>query len=153
MTILQILFKTSTFKKKLILLKKLFMIQRIQSLYLLLVILLSFIVLYVSLNSPLGIELNSFFKDLYGFYCIPILGFISLFIFRRRKIQSIICLILILLNLIVLLIYISKIFEGDLNTIIFIILVSSFVECILLLLARRAINKDEKLVSSIDRIR
>ena len=49
------------------------MIQRIQSLYLLLVILLSFIVLYVSLNSPLGIELNSFFKDLYGFYCIPIL--------------------------------------------------------------------------------
>lgn len=153
MTILQILFKTSTFKKKLILLKKLFMIQRIQSLYLLLVILLSFIVLYVSLNSPLGIELNSFFKDLYGFYCIPILGFISLFIYGRRKIQSIICLILILLNLIVLQIYISKIFEGDLNTIIFIILVSSFVECILLLLARRAINKDEKLVSSIDRIR
>ena len=96
---------------------------------------------------------NSFFKDLYGFYCIPILGFISLFIYRRRKIQSIICLILILLNLIVLQIYISKIFEGDLNTIIFIILVSSFVECILLLLARRAINKDEKLVSSIDRIR
>ena len=129
------------------------MIQRIQSLYLLLVILLSFIVLYFSLNSPLGIELNSFFKDLYGFYCIPILGFISLFIYRRRKIQSIICLILILLNLIVLQIYISKIFEGDLNTIIFIILVSSFVECILLLLARRAINKDEKLVSSIDRIR
>ena len=153
MTILQILFKTSTFKKKLILKKKLFMIQRIQSLYLLLVILLSFIVLYVSLNSPLGIELNSFFKDLYGFYCIPILGFISLFIYGRRKIQSIICLILIFLNLIVLQVYISKIFERDLNTIIFIILVSSFVECILLLLARRAINKDEKLVSSIDRIR
>ncbi|MDA9628266.1 DUF4293 domain-containing protein [Flavobacteriaceae bacterium] len=129
------------------------MIQRIQSLYLLLVILLSFIVLYFSLNSPLGIDLNSFFKDIYGFYFIPILGCISLFIYGRRKIQSIICLILIFLNLIVLQVYISKIFEGDLNTIIFIILVSSFVECILLILARRAINKDEKLVSSIDRIR
>ena len=44
------------------------MIQRIQSLYLLLVILLSFIVLYVSLNSPLGIELNSFFKDTDSFF-------------------------------------------------------------------------------------
>ena len=119
----------------------------------------SFVALAVTISDLLRFSIsflsssNSFFKDLYGFYCIPILGFISLFIYGRRKIQSIICLILILLNLIVLQIYISKIFEGDLNTIIFIILVSSFVECILLLLARRAINKDEKLVSSIDRIR
>ena len=129
------------------------MIQRIQSLYLLLVILLSFVVLYFSLKSPLGIELNSLSQYFYGFYGIPILGFLSLFLYKRRKIQLIFCLILIFLNLIVLQIYGLKVFEGNSNTIILIILMCSFIECVLLLLARRAINKDEKLVSSIDRIR
>ncbi len=129
------------------------MIQRIQSLYLLLVILLSFVVLYFSLKSPLGIELNYLSQYFYGFYGIPILGILSLILYKRRKIQLIFCLILIFLNLIVLQIYGLKVFEGNSNTIILIILMCSFIECVLLLLARRAINKDEKLVSSIDRIR
>ena len=129
------------------------MILRIQSLYLILVVLLSCIVIYLSLNSSFDTVLNSWFQAYYGFYGIPTLGFLSLFLFSKRKIQSIFCFVLILLNLVVVHIYSKMAFGGNSNFIILIILVSSFLECVLLFLARRAINKDERLVRSIDRVR
>ena len=129
------------------------MIQRIQSLYLLVVILLSSVMLYLSLVPSFGMELNSWFYAYYGFYSIPLLATICLFFYSKRKIQSILCFVLILFNLIVVQICGLKAFEGNTHTIILLALVASIVECILLFLARRAIDKDEKLVRSIDRIR
>ena len=129
------------------------MIQRIQSLYLLVVILLSSVILYLSLVPSFGMELNSWFYAYFGFYSIPLLATICLFLYSKRKIQSILCFVLILFNLIVVQICGLKAFEGNTHTIILLALVASIVECILLFLARRAIDKDEKLVRSIDRIR
>ena len=129
------------------------MIQRIQSLYLLLVILLSSVMLYLSLVPSFGMELNSWFYAYFGFYSIPLLSTICLFLYSKRKIQSILCFVLILFNLVVVQICGLKAFEGNTHTIILLALVASMVECILLFLARRAIDKDEKLVRSIDRIR
>ena len=129
------------------------MIQRIQSLYLLVVILLSSVMLYLSLVPSFGMELNSWFYAYFGFYSIPLLATICLFLYSKRKIQSILCFVLILFNLVVVQICGLKAFEGNTHTIILLALVASIVECILLFLARRAIDKDEKLVRSIDRIR
>ena len=129
------------------------MIQRIQSLYLLVVILLSSVMLYLSLVPSFGMELNSWFYAYYGFYSIPLLATICLFLYSKRKIQSILCFVLILFNLVVVQICGLKVFEGNTHTIVLLALVASIVECILLFLARRAIDKDEKLVRSIDRIR
>ena len=129
------------------------MIQRIQSLYLLVVILLSSLMLYLSLVPSFGMELNSWFYAYFGFYSIPLLATICLFLYSKRKIQSILCFVLILFNLVVVQICGLKAFEGNTHTIILLALVASIVECILLFLARRAIDKDEKLVRSIDRIR
>ena len=129
------------------------MIQRIQSLYLLLVILLSSVMLYLSIVPSFGMELNSWFYAYFGFYSIPLLATICLFLYSKRKIQSILCFVLILFNLVVVQICGLKAFEGNTHTIILLALVASIVECILLFLARRAIDKDEKLVRSIDRIR
>ena len=129
------------------------MIQRIQSLYLLVVILLSSLMLYLSLLPSFGMELNSWFYAYFGFYSIPLLASICLFLYSKRKIQSILCFVLILFNLVVVQICGLKAFEGNTHTIILLALVASIVECILLFLARRAIDKDEKLVRSIDRIR
>ena len=129
------------------------MIQRIQSLYLLVVILLSSLMLYLSLIPSFGMELNSWFYAYFGFYSIPLLATICLFLYSKRKIQSILCFVLILFNLVVVQICGLKAFEGNTHTIILLALVASIVECILLFLARRAIDKDEKLVRSIDRIR
>ena len=129
------------------------MIQRIQSLYLLVVILLSSVMLYLSLVPSFGMELNSWFYAYYGFYSIPLLATICLFLYSKRKIQSILCFVLILFNLVVVQICGLKAFEGNTHTIVLLALVASIVECILLFLARRAIDKDEKLVRSIDRIR
>jgi len=129
------------------------MIQRIQSLYLIVVILLSSLMLYLSLVPSFGMELNSWFYAYFGFYSIPLLATICLFLYSKRKIQSILCFVLILFNLVVVQICGLKVFEGNTHTIILLVLVASMVECILLFLARRAIDKDEKLVRSIDRIR
>ena len=129
------------------------MIQRIQSLYLFVVILLSSLMLYLSLVPSFGMELNSWFYTYFGFYSIPLLATICLFLYSKRKIQSILCFVLILFNLVVVQICGLKAFEGNTHTIILLAFVASIVECILLFLARRAIDKDEKLVRSIDRIR
>jgi cytochrome b561 len=109
--------------------------------------------LYLSIVPSFGMELNSWFYAYYGFYSIPLLATICLFLYSKRKIQSILCFVLILFNLVVVQIFGLKAFEGNTHTIILLALVASIVECILLFLARRAIDKDEKLVRSIDRIR
>lgn len=129
------------------------MIQRIQSIYLLLVILFSSALVYLFLQP----ENESILASIYWldliFYTIPLLSFVCVFLYGKRKVQAVVCLVLILFNLIPVIIYGQKVYNGSFDMILYIVIGISLLESILLLLARRAILKDEKLVRSIDRIR
>ena len=129
------------------------MIQRIQSLYILIVIILSFLVLKLTIDYSNDIKLNSFLTIYYVFYFIPLIGIFTLFLYKKRVTQSMMCLIMLGVNVIVILSYGLKIYEGNSSLINLVLIACTMIECILLFLARKAINKDVNLVRSIDRIR
>ena len=129
------------------------MIQRIQTLYILIVIILSFLMLKLTIDFSNDIKLNSLVKRYYVFYFIPVIGILTLFLYKKRVIQSKMCLIMLGINVLVLISYGLKIYEGNSSFIILVIIACSIIECILLFVAIKAINKDENLVRSIDRIR
>ncbi len=129
------------------------MIQRIQTLYILIVIILSFLMLKLTFDFSNDIKLNSLVKTYYVFYFIPVIGILTLFFYKKRVIQSRMCLIMLGINVLVLISYGLKIYEGNSSFINLVLIVCSIIECILLFVARKAINKDENLVRSIDRIR
>ena len=144
------------------------MIQRIQTLYLLLagVISLGFIFVFSLWTNTKGVEyfaLDLFYESLIILKVIPILfvlsGFlslISLFLFKNRKNQFILNRINILINLFLLgvLIYHLLMLSGETQ-------VSEkgigvflpVVVIVLLAIANKAIKKDEDLVKSVDRLR
>ncbi len=129
------------------------MIQRIQSLYILIVIILSFLVLKLTIDYSNDIKLNSFLTIYYVFYFIPLIGIFTLFLYKKRVTQSKMCLIMLGVNVLVILSYGLKIYEGNSSLINLVLIACTMIECILLFLARKAINKDVNLVRSIDRIR
>jgi len=129
------------------------MIQRIQTFYILIVIILSFLMLKLTIDFSNDIKLNSLVKTYYVFYIIPFIGILTLFLYKKRVIQSKMCLIMLGINVLVLISYGLKIYEGNSNFINLVLIACSIIECILLFVARKAINKDENLVRSIDRIR
>lgn len=129
------------------------MIQRIQTLYILIVIILSFLMLKLTIDFSSDIKLNSLVKTYYVFYFIPVIGILTLFLYKKRVIQSKMCLIMLGINVLVLISYGLKIYEGNSSFINLVLIACSIIECILLFMARKAINKDENLVRSIDRIR
>ena len=129
------------------------MIQRIQTLYILIVIILSFLMLKLTIDFSNDIKLNSLVKRYYVFYFIPVIGILTLFLYKKRVIQSKMCLIMLGINVLVLMSYGLKIYEGNSNFINLVLIACSIIECILLFVARKAIIKDENLVRSIDRIR
>ena len=89
------------------------MIQRIQSFYLLLVILLSASLSYGFFVTEYAVKLASLFFESFGFFAILILAIISLLLYTKRKLQILFCLFLILLNLIHVIIYGYMIFNGS----------------------------------------
>ena len=129
------------------------MIQRIQTLYILIVIILSFLMLKLTIDFSNDIKLNSLLKTYYVFYFIPFIGILTLFLYKKRVLQSKMCLVMLGINVLVLISYGLKIYEGNSSFINLVLIACSIIECILLLVARKAINKDENLVRSIDRIR
>ena len=129
------------------------MIQRIQTLYILIVIILSFLMLKLTIDFSNDIKLNSLVKTYNVFYIIPFIGILTLFLYKKRVIQSKMCLIMLGINFLVLMSYGLKIYEGNSNFINLVLISCSIIECILLFVARKAIIKDENLVRSIDRIR
>jgi len=129
------------------------MIQRIQTFYILIVIILSFLMLKLTIDFSNDIKLNSLVKTYYVFYIIPFIGILTLFLYKKRVIQSKMCLIMLGINVLILISYGLKIYEGNSNFINLVLIACSIIECILLFVARKAINKDENLVRSIDRIR
>ena len=129
------------------------MIQRIQTLYILIVIILSFLMLKLTIDFSNDIKLNSLVKTDNVFYIIPFIGILTLFLYKKRVIQSKMCLIMLGINVLLLISYVLKIYEGNSSFINLVLIACSIIECILLFVARKAINKDENLVRSIDRIR
>ena len=129
------------------------MIQRIQTLYILIVIILSFLMLKLTIDFSNDIKLNSLVKTYYVFYFIPFIGILTLFLYKKRVIQSKMCLIMLGINVLVIIFYGLKIYEGNSSFINLVLIACSIIECILLFVAIKAINKDENLVRSIDRIR
>ena len=129
------------------------MIQRIQSFYLLLTVLLSSGLLYVSHLTEYAMSLESFFSVNYGFYLIPFLTLITLLFFKKRKIQGVLILLIILFTFFPIVLYVQEIYNGVQASVLYATVSVYLLNIIFLLLARRGIIKDEKLVRSIDRIR
>jgi hypothetical protein len=139
------------------------MIQRIQSVWLLLAAAAAFLTLKVSFFSGNKTELNQAVKFSYlnatGSIVLLLLtiavataAFLTIFLYRNRKLQFRIVLASIITSLCNLILYYletKKFTEGnyDLTAII------ALAIPVLLILAASAINKDEKLVKSLDRLR
>ena len=136
------------------------MIQRIQSLYLLLAVLVNAVLVHwVALwTSSEGVKVY-FDHNLWltaAFYAVALLALISIFRYKQRKNQFVINRLNIILNLFLLgfFVYRSLSLSGGTEVpekgIGMLIPVFSIV---LLVLANRAIKKDEDLVKSVDRLR
>ena len=143
------------------------MIQRIQSIYLLLAGVISGgLIFFVNLWSTLkgnvsGIDLlfsNSFIEKAVSvnFFLSALLSIVAIFLFKNRKLQFVLGRLNILINLILLglLIYLMLTLSGE-------AMVSEkgigmflpIVVVLLLVIANKAIKKDEDLVKSVDRLR
>ena len=143
------------------------MIQRIQSIYLLLASLVSGGLIFV-FNLWNTIKEKIFVVDLFSretitlkivplmFILSAILSLVTIFLFKNRKLQFVVGRIIILINLFLLglLIYLSLNLSGETN-------VSEkgigmflpILAILLVVLANKAIKKDEDLVKSVDRLR
>ena len=143
------------------------MIQRIQTVYLLLASIISGALIFV-FNLWKSIQKNVFALDLFNsesyllkvipvlFLVSAILAFVAIFIFKNRKLQFVIGRLTILVNLILLglLIYVSLTLPGEASVSekgigMFIPILA----ILLVVLANKAIKKDEDLVKSADRLR
>lgn len=143
------------------------MIQRIQSIYLLLASIVSGGLIFV-FNLWNTIKEKIFVVDLFSreaitlkivplmFILSAILSIVTIFLFKNRKLQFVVGRIIILINLFLLglLIYLSLNLSGETN-------VSEkgigmflpILAILLVVLANKAIKKDEDLVKSVDRLR
>jgi nitrate/nitrite transporter NarK len=127
------------------------MIQRIQSVYLLLV---------TALMAALAIITKEVLLHSVVFAVLGVISLITIFLYKNRKRQIGIAAILLLL-LIIAFIYVNYInwqvfhFRPDIETAVIgaVIGIISLVSAILAFLAIRSIKKDEKLVRSLDRLR
>ena len=129
------------------------MLQRIQTVYLFIVLILCSACLYISSNMDFISPVGHYFKSNYGFLIFPILTLLTIFLYKRRHLQVIFSIILIFLFTIQGVIFGIEInIEDGFSFSEMLIFVS--LACILLLyFARKNILKDEALVRSIDRIR
>ena len=137
------------------------MIQRIQSLYMLLVAAIAGGLTSVFSLYTLENEGEIFAKDdltYFGlFIASAILALITIFLFKNRKLQFVLNRLNILLNLILLGIFVYRILNLSGGTEIVsekgIGVILPIISIVLLVLANRAIKKDEDLVKSVDRLR
>ena len=125
------------------------MIQRIQTLYLLLSVFIS-VFNYTYSFETLSSSLIS--KSHFFLISATILIF-TILLYKKRNLQSFICLSLFILNLIVLLL-LANLFINNLYLDLVIVLPTLIlIQQILIFLARKSIIKDENLIRSIDRLR
>jgi Domain of unknown function (DUF4293) len=161
--------KINFFKKNyhLSLQKIFFMIQRKQTLYLLLASIFTGSTYYIELWKATGVNQHFLFKiasDLLSLICYVIAvtaSFITIFFYNNRKKQINICLSALLTNMLFIFVIVFQIHQMKNNMTLanaaesayspFIVL--PFISLILIFMAGIAIRKDEKLVKSLDRLR
>ena len=142
------------------------MIQRIQSIYLLIVITLSAMLPYVfklwedSKNEVYALDLFSDTSILAKlvpifFFLTALIASIAIFKFKNRKLQFVLGRIIILINLFLLgiFIYLSLTLPGEASSEKCIGMFLPIVVILFAFLANKAIKKDEDLVKSVDRLR
>ena len=152
MTIIQIIILMCLYKN-VILIKIIFMIQRIQSVYLLLIIVANLIYkLFINYSSDFvfpGYTLMANWISSIYIYLIPtiMISLVSLLLYKNQNIQ----LILNRVNLLFQLIFLASSFDNlmSFNTF-YMILIFNIV---FIYLANSGIKKDKKLIKSLDRIR
>ena len=123
------------------------MIQRIQTLYLLVVVIIAGIGLFWNFGDTFSLII------LVG---VILLSFISIFSFRKRQNQFVINRINILCNLILLGVFSWRVLQSSGENSFSekgVQLVVPFISIVFLFLANRAIHRDEELVKSADRLR
>ena len=129
------------------------MIQRIQSLYLLIAFIVGVIVFNLSINIEFDEGIRQTYRDNYCFLIAPVLLLLSLFLFKKRSLQSLVVLIISMQQLLQIgLLLPSFDLSDDINFTEIAILLS-FITVVLTWLARRGIRNDNALVRSVDRIR
>lgn len=142
------------------------MIQRIQSIYLTIVIVLSAILPFVFKlwkNSNKEVFALDLFSELtllsklvpVFFFLSALIAAISIFKFKKRQLQFVLVRIIILINLFLLgiLIYLSLTLPGEASSEKGIGMFLPIVVILFAFLANKAIKKDEDLVKSVDRLR
>jgi hypothetical protein len=154
------------------------MIQRIQSVYLLIAAILLALLFFFPLADLIdknGVIYTYLYRGLYGpvegnqkllFYTTPLailyllilmMNFSNIFLYKFRSLQMKICLLnifLILASLAVFYYYLASPFSNYAATVNYkIFALSPIIAAIFIFLAYKSIHKDEKLVKSIDRIR
>jgi len=125
------------------------MIQRLQSLYLLLLFIFS-AYLFFALRP---VQTDTLFAAYYGFVLTPVLSLVCLLWFKKRPIQARLCVLLLMVQVVQIGFYLPSLMQPGGNGESILVVVLSGIHFILLLLARRGILKDEALVRSVDRIR
>ncbi|MEK9612721.1 MAG: DUF4293 family protein [Flavobacteriaceae bacterium] len=129
------------------------MIQRVQSIYLLITVVISSLLSYYSVEQIINHTLASFFKSNYGFFIFTGFSLIVFFLYKKRTLQAGVCLFMAFIQLLLLILFVMVYVSGEESTFVMLVSSSSIFQGILFLVARKSILKDEKLVRSVDRIR
>ena len=125
------------------------MIQRIQSLYLLITIISSVVLFFYAQDT----EETSFVVEYFLLLITPVLSAVVLFLFKKRMLQVRLCAILLFFQLSLIGFYGYSYALNTQLTLTYPVVLGSIVHLIFLWMARRSILKDEALVRSVDRIR
>ena len=123
------------------------MIQRIQTLLILILSLLSLTTFYFSDE----VQSKSIVNNIFLF--VAIVSFINIFLFHYRLVQARICLMLYFVFISIIAYYFIYLLNGIKLEPTYFHISSSFIQLVLAFFARKAILKDEDLIRSVDRIR
>ncbi|MAC62742.1 MAG: hypothetical protein CMC03_02975 [Flavobacteriaceae bacterium] len=123
------------------------MIQRIQTLLILILSLLSLTTFYFSYE----VQSKSIVNNIFLF--VAIVSFINIFLFHYRLVQARICLMLYFVFISIITYYFIYLINGIKLEPTYFHISSSFIQLVLAFFARKAILKDEDLIRSVDRIR
>lgn len=140
--------------------RSIFMIQRIQTIYLLLAAAVSGgLIFVVSLwvdgegNEVVAMDENTYFG---AFVLSAITSIVAIMLYKNRKLQTVVNRLNILLNLILLGVFVYRVLTMSGATAVAEKGIGMFIpilSIVLLVLANKAIRKDEQLVKSVDRLR
>jgi hypothetical protein len=129
------------------------MIQRIQSFYILILFFLSILVYSNAFIFTPTSEFLARFISFNGFLGVPLLLLITLFLYNKRKLQILLCWLLLLIHFGQFGLFLSEVNQNYSFNFETLAVLESLVGIFLLWLTKRNIQKDEALVRSVDRIR